>query len=204
MAMARVTQSEHLKGIHMAPLLPALLLLVLPWGAMAQEKASSAGDIYVDRSLGFRYKLPGGMYDQTQGERAEIRARATERHVGKTFELLLGMTSGKDDLASGWHSLAIETYPRQDLGNLDDIAAETTMNAWVAGISSSPGTPRSVVLSGQRFSVSVFGEQEGRIRKGAVVWTTIRKGELLSFAFVANSPERLKALAETMRTVQFF
>jgi hypothetical protein len=78
------------------------------------------------------------------------------------------------------------------------------MNTWVAGISSSLGTPRSVVISGQSFAVSVLGEQMGTIRKGAVVWTTIRKGKLLSFAFVANSPEQLKALTETMKTVQLF
>jgi hypothetical protein len=37
-----------------------------------------------------------------------------------------------------------------------------------------------------------------------VVWTTVRKDKLLSFAFVANSPEQLKALAESMKSVQFF
>lgn len=78
------------------------------------------------------------------------------------------------------------------------------MNTWVAGIISSLGTPRSVVISGQSFAVSVLGEQMGTIRKGAVVWTTIRKGKLLSFAFVANSPEQLKALTEAMKTVQLF
>jgi hypothetical protein len=74
----------------------------------------------------------------------------------------------------------------------------------VAGFGSSPEKPRSVVLSGQSFAVSVFAEQEGTIKKGAVIWTTIRKGKLLSFAFVANSPEQLKTPAETMKTVQFF
>src|SRR5260370_34209717 len=59
-------------------------------------------------------------------------------------------------------------------------------------------------FSGQRFAVSVFGGREGTIRKGAVVWTTVRNGKLLSCAFFANSPAQLKALTESMRTVEFF
>lgn len=78
------------------------------------------------------------------------------------------------------------------------------MSAWVAHSKDASALPKSVVLSGQSFSVSVFGLQEGTVKKGAVVWTTVRKGKPLSFAFVANSPEQLKALAETMKTVQFF
>jgi hypothetical protein len=114
------------------------------------------------------------------------------------------MSSAPDATAADWQSLTIETYPRQEFGNLDDVSAETKMSAWVAGVSSSPGTPRSVVLSGQRFAVYVLGEREGTMKKGAVIWTTIRKGKLLSFAFVANSPQQLTRLAESMKSVQFF
>lgn len=78
------------------------------------------------------------------------------------------------------------------------------MNAWVANSKDASALPWSVVISGQSFSVSVFGLQEGTVKKGAVVWTTVRKGRLLSFAFVANSPDRLKALTESMKSVQFF
>jgi hypothetical protein len=46
--------------------------------------------------------------------------------------------------------------------------------------------------------------QDGPIKKGAVVWTTIRKGQLLSFLFAANSPDQLKSLAESMKSIQFF
>jgi hypothetical protein len=67
-----------------------------------------------------------------------------------------------------------------------------------------PEKPRSAVLAGQSFTVFVFARQEGTVKKGAVIWTTIRKGKLLSFAFVANSPEQLKALAESMKSVHFF
>ncbi len=42
------------------------------------------------------------------------------------------------------------------------------------------------------------------MREGAVVFTTVRKGKLLLFAFAANSPEWPKALTETMKPVQFY
>ena len=78
------------------------------------------------------------------------------------------------------------------------------MSAWVAHSKDVRALPRSVVISGQSFAVSVFGMQEGPIKKGATVWTTVRKGKLLSFAFVANSPEQLETLTETMKSLQFF
>jgi len=78
------------------------------------------------------------------------------------------------------------------------------MSAWVIGFADARPLPKSVVVSGQTFAVSVFEEQKGPIKKGAVVWTTIRRGELLSFAFAANSSEQLKAVAESIRSLRFF
>jgi hypothetical protein len=95
-------------------------------------------------------------------------------------------------------------YPRKAVADLDDAVAEAKMSAWVANSKDATALPRSVILSGQSFSVFLFGVQEGMTKKGAVVWTTIRKDKLLSFAFVANSPERLKRLGESMKSVQFF
>jgi len=37
----------------------------------------------------------------------------------------------------------------------------------------------------------------------AVVWTTLRSGKLLAFAFAANSSEQLKKLTESMKTLEF-
>ena len=78
------------------------------------------------------------------------------------------------------------------------------MNAWVAHSKDTSTLPRDTVISGQSFTVSVFGLPEGTVRKGAVVFTTVRKGTLLSFAFVANSPDQLQKLTDTMKTVQFY
>lgn len=183
-----------------------LLPLVLLASALAQSESGALlpRRIYYSSKLGLRYKPTDGMLDETEGRRADIRTRAAERHTSEILDLLLAMSSGPSPSASDWHSLTIETYPRERFSDVDDTAAEAKMSAWVAGISGSPGAPRFVVLSGQKFAVYVFAAQEGTVRKGAVVWTTIRKGKLLSFAFVANSPQQLKALAESMKTVQFF
>jgi hypothetical protein len=160
--------------------------------------------IYSSPKLGFSYTPVGGMLDETEDGRAEIRARAAARHTSNTLDLLLAMSSGSDPSVADWYSLTIETYPRQAFSDLDDSSAEAKMSAWVAGFSGSPGKPRSVVLSGQRFAVYIIGEREVATRKCAVIWTTIRRGKLLSFAFVANSPQQLTKLAESMKSVVFF
>ena len=144
------------------------------------------------------------MLDKTERTRSDIQAQAKSLHTDNTLNIILAMSSGPDDMATGWHSLSIETYPRKAVTDLDDASARAKMSAWVANSTGASALPRSVILSGQNFSVSLFGAQEGTIRKGAVVWTTVRKGKLLSFAFSANSPEQLKALAESMKSLQFF
>ncbi|PYV68501.1 MAG: hypothetical protein DMG96_36215 [Acidobacteria bacterium] len=184
----------------------ALLLLTVSGWAMAQVKQGrlASGTSYSNATLGFRYTPPNQMHDKTERSRAEIQSRAAALHTGKMFDLLLAMSSGPDDTAPDWHSLTIESYPRSAVSDREDFKAEGKMNAWVAHSRDASALPRPVDISGQSFAVSVFGMQEGTIRKGASVWTTVRKGKLLSFAFVANSPEQLKRLTETMKSLQFF
>lgn len=186
----------------------SVALSLTPAGLAATQADSSVSSpprvVYSNHSLGFRYAPFGGMQDETESRRAKIQSRATSLRTTRTLDLLLAMSSGTDDTVPEWHSLSIEAYPRNAFSELDDVSAEGRMAAWVAGTGGSLGTPRSVVISGQSFAVYMTGEREGTLKKGAVIWTTIRKGKLLSFAFVANSPQQLMALAESMKTVQFF
>jgi len=174
--------------------------------ARAQDKLAPLARkaVYSNKTLGFRYVLPKEMTDETRRSRTEVQRQAEALHTNKTLELLLTMSSGADDVVPGWHSLTIEAFPRRAFSDFDDTTAEAKMSAWVAHSHEERALPRSVVISGQEFAVSVFGMQEGTTRKGAVVWTTVRRGKLLSFAFVANSPEQLKKLTESMKGVQFF
>jgi hypothetical protein len=180
-----------------------LLIIARPAPAADGDPARN-GNSYSNANLGFRYLPPTAMQDVTERARGDIEAHAKALRTRNILGLLLAMTSGRDDTVAGWHSLTIETYPRSALPNLDDKSAEAKMNALVAHSRDASAVPRPVVISGQSFVVSVFGLQEGNVRKGAVVWTTIRKGQLLSFAFSANSPEQLTILTESMKTLQFF
>lgn len=190
----------------MRAMIATLLLVTSLQAALAtgDHTSPSTGSVYSNPSLRFRYKLPRGMQDETESRRIQIQDLAAASHTSKTLELLLAMSSGPDDAASDWHSLTVETYPRKAVADLDDASAEAKMSAWVAHSEDASALPRSVIISGQSFAVSVFRLQEGTTRKGAVVWTTIRKDKLLSFAFVANSPEQLKKLTESMKSAQFF
>jgi hypothetical protein len=187
----------------MKTVLAILLLIALGtlWSQVTQAPLSSTV-AYSNSTLGFRYLPPSEMHDKTERSKAEYKAETS--HKKHSANLLLAMSSGSDDTVSNWHSLTILTYPREMFNDLDDVDAETKISAWVGGFSDSSLVPRQTVLSGQSFAVFVFGRQEGSAKKGAVVWTTVRKDKLLSFAFVANSPEQLKALAESMKSVQFF
>lgn len=183
-----------------------VLYLIIPLVLVSAQGGAGQfnGESYSNYDLAFHYTPLPGMRDETESGKAQIRADAAEHRTGKSLNLLLALTKGENNAAASWQSLTIQTYPRDAVPDSDDLVAEAKMSAWVVGLTEAAPSPKRIVLSGQNFAVSVFGMQEGRTKKGAVVWTTVRKGKLLSFAFVADSPEQLKALAETMKTVQFF
>jgi len=144
------------------------------------------------------------MRDKTERFKLQIKERARVSGTTNMLNALLAMSSGDDDRAPTWGSLTIETYPRSAVSDANDAQAEARMSAWVAHSKDPGDLPHSMIVSGQKFSVSLFGLQDGAVRKGAIVWTTVRKGQLLSFAFASNSPEELKSLADSMKTLEFF
>ncbi len=180
------------------------LAVLVPTFASAQMvKPAVHSNDYSSSTLGFKYTPPPGMRDETANGRLAVQSRAKALKTNHVFDVLLTMESGEDD-SQPWCSVTIETYPRGAVSEPDDTKAAMQMNAWVAHSRDTSVLPKSAVISGQSFTVSVFFLQEGSVKKGATVFTTIRKGKLLSFAFVANSPEQLKALTETMKSVQFY
>ena len=180
-----------------------MLLTVCSSVGQSSKPLLSEG-VYTNGSLAFRYSTPNAMHDKTQRFQNQIQERAKAKGNTKTLSPLLAMSTVPDDKDPSWGSVIIETYLRSAVSEPDDVKAAVQMNAWVAHSKDKGALPKSVVISGQRFTVSVFGLQEGAIRKGAVVFTTVRKNNLLSFAFAANSPELLKDLAESMKTLQFY
>jgi hypothetical protein len=115
------------------------------------------------------------------------------------------MVSGPDDEATDWRSVSIETYPRSKFANLSDSAAEEKINTWAAGQEavSSIGKPKRISVGGADFLVSEFEHSDPSLQKHARVLSSIRNGKLLVIAFTANAGERLNAVAESMKTLQF-
>ena len=186
-----------------------LALLFVLWCSSALSQVVRepllSGGAYTNTRLAFHYTPPSGMRDKT-GRFPALQIQNPSRASGtpQTLATLLAMSSGPDSSVPDWCSVTIVTYPRTAVSTPDDTKAAGQMNAWVAHSEDTSVLPRSKAISGQRFTVSVFGRQEGTVKKGAVVWTTVRKGKLLSFAFVANSPEQLETLAGSMKSVEFF
>lgn len=201
--MERIVARTAVKGRRTIGL-TVLLLVFVGATLTAHGGGPDLATAYSNKDLGFVYLPPLDMKDKTDRVKRETKARADALHTANTLNLLLAMSSGQDDQAPSWHSLAIETYPREAFRNLDDLRAEARMSARVARCKEETALPRQVVVSGQSFAISIFGLKEGPVTRRAVVWTTIRKDQLLSFAFVANSPDQLKTLTESMKTLQFF
>jgi hypothetical protein len=184
--------------------LVVIAILLTVCSAVGQNSKSLLSEgAYTDAKLAFRYTPPSGMRDKT-GRFPALRIQNPSTASPQTLSTLLAMSSGPDSSVPDWRSITIVTYPRKAVAEADDTKAAGQMNAWVAHSTDASVLPKSTVVSGQSFTVSAFGLQEGVVKKGAVVFTTVRKGRLLSFAFAANSPERLKALTETMKSVQFY
>ena len=157
--------------------------------------------VYTNTSLALRFVKPSGMRDKTAGFFIQFRDQSGTFRI---FRTLLALSSGPDSRFPNWSSVTVVTYPRRDISESDDAKAAAQMNAWVAHSKGTTALPKSAVISGQGFIVSVFALQKGEVKKGAVVFTTVRKGKLLSFAFAANSAERLEELTESMKTLQFY
>jgi hypothetical protein len=175
-----------------------------PIASWAGTELDSHPDVYLNKKLSFRYMVPLGMKDDTEAARAQIRVEAAKRHDKNSLTILLALTNGMDEGSPSSQSFTIQTYRRSAIQGSDDSIAEEKMNAWVLGLGRAKVPARHFVLAGQDFAVSVAASREGKISRGAVVWTTVRKGHLLSFAFVANSPDQLQKLTETMKMVQFY
>lgn len=183
----------------------AVCLLLAGTSLSCQSKANSTaeGNAFSVPSLGLRYKPPAAMVDHTSPAGKDARTHAAE-HTSKTTDLILDMSSDEADTAPEWHQIWIFIYPRAQLSNLTDVAAEAKMNTSLAGPRSAPvGQPQSRVLSGLSFTLSEFEQKEPPLIKHAKIFTTICKSQLVSFALVSNSEAQIKILEESLKSLDF-
>ncbi len=182
----------------MSFLLQALLALALQ-GAV-DRTPPPAPVLFTDRTLMISFKPPDGLRDVTAYEKAAIQSKAAA--TGRaTMNLLLALRSGPDDTLPEWNSVSIESIPRERLGNISERAACQTFARWVAAGGIETAESSDAQIGRFHFSVSFFQVKEGPVTRRAAVYTTIRKGQLLSFAFSANSAELLDRIRDSMRSL---
>jgi hypothetical protein len=183
----------------------AIFLLVAGVGLSCQSEAKDPvpGNVFSVPSLGLRYTPPAGMIDETSAAGKDARSHAAE-HTSKTTDLILDMSSNDADTAPDWHQIWIFIYPRVQLSNLTDSAAQAKINVSLAGPRSvAVGQPRGTVLSGLGFTVSEFEQREPPLIKHAKIFTTICKGQLVSFVLVSNSEVQVRQMEESLKTLDF-
>ncbi len=155
---------------------------------------------YKDQELGYEFVPPAGMIDRTSAEKRLIEQRAAQLHTSKVLTLRLALRANVRDTDAEWHSVGIESYPREQFANSNDHDAILKMSRWVAGQGAQSGEISDRGIGGFNFVVSTFELHEGPLIKRARVYTTILKGQLLSIAFSANSPKQLAEIEKSMNT----
>jgi hypothetical protein len=161
-----------------------------------------APSVFTDSTLSFRYTPPANLRDKTEVDRQSIQRRAAAVGTANTLTLLLSLRSGPEDTAADWHSIAIESYPREKLGKVSDRDASRTFSRWVSRIGTETGQPADAQIGDSHFVLSNFELQEGQLAKHARIYTTVRNGRMLAFAFSANSADVLNRIADSMTTFQ--
>ena len=181
-----------------------LFLLCFPMLPQTDNASGLKGGVFSDSKLDLRYTPPAGLIDETSEARDFVREKAASLHTSNTMDVLLRMTSERDDTAPGWQSVGIETYSRSNFASLDDAAAEAKLNVWVAGAGvKAVGGQERLSIAGHAFVASNFERSEPPLLKHARVYTTIHNGKLIAFAFSANSADKVALIADSLRTLVF-
>ncbi len=156
----------------------------------------------MDPELGFRYTPPGKLRDFTADDRRSVQERATALHATRVLDVRLSLASPSEDTAPEWHKIGIESYPREKLTGLSAKAAIIKVSRWVAGMGTELGEPKEKEIGGFRFMVSAFELREGPLVKHASVYTAILKGQVVSVAFSANSPDVLSEIEASINSIE--
>jgi hypothetical protein len=133
----------------------------------------------------------------------DMQKRAAAAHRTSSSALLLRLVTGSADTSPDWASLAVSTFNRASWSDVDDFHTETRMNASMARGALPVGDNKSVTFSNVVFVTTQFELHEGSITKHATVYTTIRKGKLLAFAFSGNSSDVVSKNADSMKSLSF-
>lgn len=182
------------------------LVVLAAWSVVAQnaEFGELTASGYTNSPLGFHYVPPATLaLDQSAQARSDLQKLAAQTHRPVNTAILLRLLTGGADTSPDWVSLAVMTYSRASWADVDDFHAETRMNAAMARGASPAGENKPVTFGGVAFVASQFEMHEGAIAKHATVYSTVRRGQILSFAFSGNSAEAVSKDAESMKSLTF-
>ena len=176
------------------------LLLVTSFTPVFAQGPPPAPSEFTDSNLGFRYTPPPQMLDFTAIDRRTTRERAVAQGTTNTLTLLSSLRSGPDDTAADWRTIGIQTYPHEKFRRQNDRDASVKFSRSIAGNAKEVGQPSDVTIGNFHFVVSSFELREGQLTRRARVYTTVRKGLMLSLSFSANSLDTLDAIVSSMKT----
>jgi hypothetical protein len=183
--------------------LSKLTILALCLGCGVVFGQSPSDRVVILQDLGIRYTPPDRMTDNTTASARNARQHANEYRT-KAAELLLDMSSGGSDQLPDWHQIWIFHLPRAQLQGLRDWMAEAKLNFALAGPGARPtDQQKGAVIDGHNFLVSEFDQKEPPITKHAKIYTTVCKTQLVSFVLVANSPEQMPTMEDSLKTLSF-
>ena len=178
-------------------------LLACQTAGNGQVQTDAKGRVVSVPDLGFHYTPPADLVDNTTPEGRRLRDHAAS-YSTKLVLPILDMSSSDSDASPGWRQTWIALFPRAALPNLTDALAEWKVSSALAGSHSKPaGEPQTTTVAGRSFLVSEFTQEEPPLLKHARIYTTISKTQLVSFIFVSNSAEQVKAMEESLKTLDF-
>jgi hypothetical protein len=180
-----------------------MILAFVIIGSQAYAQAPTTGVPFAYPELGFRYTPPGTLTDYTAADNRSVQERAAALHTTKVLQVRLSLQSSSEDTYQGWHKIGIETYPRENLTGLSDQATIRKVSRWVAGVGANEvEEPKDARIGDFHFTISSFELREGQRVKHASVYTTVLKGQVVAFAFSANSPEVLSRIEKSISSIE--
>jgi hypothetical protein len=190
MSAAGVSLKKQLRNRQNRVFFVAVVILGATLSIHSQD-VTSAPNIFISLELGFRYNPPADLIDfPTLSSKLD------------TLKVLLLRRSGLDDRLPDWRSLSIETYPRAQLRNPSDLYADLMMAKMVVGLKATElGTPSDETIGPFHFVISQFQFRDARALKYGRIYTTVLRGQLVSFAFAATSYQVLDKLASSVKTI---
>ena len=178
-----------------------LVMMTVMLGSLAGiAQPPAAPKLFTEPTLGFRYAPPEHFYDLTSFMRQSQQNRAQQLGKKSVLNLVLSLQSGPDDTAKDWQSITIQSYPRAQITAATDRDAAAKFAGMTSGKRGS--LVHEVLIGKTHFGVTELDEQEGTLKKHAVIYATVLGEQAVSFAFAGNDAGAVESAAESMKSFE--